>query len=113
MGGAFGRVPVAATAFPNRSAQYWTNAYATWEGTDLDPVATAWARGTHGALGPFAAEGEYVNFLGSEGPDADRTAAARRAYPAETLRRLVALKRRVDPDNVFRLNHNIPPDLEI
>lgn len=113
LGGAFGRVPAEATAFPNRSAQYWVNAYATWEGADLDATATSWARGVHAALRPYAAAGEYVNFLGSDGPASDAPAAALAAYGPETLRRLVALKRRLDPDNVFRLNHNIPPDLAV
>lgn len=113
MGGAFGRVAAGATAFPNRSARYWINAYATWDGAELDATATAWARGVHAALRPYAAAGEYVNFLGSDGAAADVRSAALQAYGPETLRRLVALKRRVDPDNRFRLNHNVPPDLEV
>ncbi|WP_311217097.1 BBE domain-containing protein [Arthrobacter sp. AB6] len=57
---------------------------------------------------PFAEHGEYVNFLGAEiglkEPD-----AARAAYGPEKFQRLVALKDRYDPHNIFRLNHNIPP----
>jgi FAD/FMN-containing dehydrogenase len=113
MEGAFGRVPVEATAFPNRSARYWINAYATWEGAELDGSAVAWARGVHAALQPFAAAGEYVNFLGADGSGADGRAAALQAYGPETLRRLVALKRRVDPENRFRRNHNVAPDLDV
>jgi FAD/FMN-containing dehydrogenase len=48
--------------------------------------------------------GAYVNFLGDEGPE-----AVRRAYPGPTWDRLVEVKRRYDPDNLFRLNQNIPP----
>jgi FAD/FMN-containing dehydrogenase len=113
MGGAFARVPADATAFPNRSASYWINAYATWDGRELDEQATGWARSLHQALRPYAATGEYVNFLGSEGTGTDVPGAALQAYGQATLRRLVALKRRVDPDNLFRLNHNIPPDLQV
>ena len=46
----------------------------------------------------------YVNFLGIEGE-----ARVRAAYPGATWDRLVAVKRRYDPDNLFRLNQNIPP----
>jgi FAD/FMN-containing dehydrogenase len=57
-----------------------------------------------------AAEGMYVNFMGLEAePAADLGESARAAYGDRKLARLTALKRRYDPDNVFRLNHNIPP----
>jgi FAD/FMN-containing dehydrogenase len=46
----------------------------------------------------------YVNFMGDEGAD-----AVRDAYPASSYARLRELKRRYDPHNVFRANHNIPP----
>ncbi len=46
----------------------------------------------------------YVNFLGDEGQ-----ARVREAYPGSTWDRLVAIKSRYDPTNLFRLNHNIPP----
>jgi FAD/FMN-containing dehydrogenase len=52
-------------------------------------------------------EGAYVNFLGEEGD-----AGVRAAYPAATFDRLAAIKRRYDPDNLFRLNQNIPPAAE-
>lgn len=108
MEGAFGRVPEGATAFPNRSARYWLNVYGFWRDPSEDERLTAFARKAYGLMRPFAEHGEYVNFLGAEaGPrDAD---AARSAYGPEKLRRLVALKDRYDPHNLFRLNHNIPP----
>jgi FAD/FMN-containing dehydrogenase len=46
-----------------------------------------------------------VNFLADEGPD-----RVRAAYPDETWDRLVEIKRRYDPTNLFRLNQNIAPD---
>ena len=49
-------------------------------------------------------DGAYVNFLGDDGP-----ARIRQAYPGPTWERLVAVKRRWDPTNLFRHNHNIPP----
>jgi hypothetical protein len=53
---------------------------------------------------PFSAGGVYVNFLGQEGSD-----RVREAYGVEKFERLVALKRKYDPSNVFRINQNIPP----
>jgi FAD/FMN-containing dehydrogenase len=61
-------------------------------------------------MAPHASGGQYVNFLGQEGAGADARAAALTAYGPEKLARLTALKRRYDPENTFRLNHNIPPD---
>ena len=49
-------------------------------------------------------QGAYVNFLGDEGE-----AGVRAAYPGATWDRLREIKRRYDPDNLFRLNQNIPP----
>lgn len=106
--GAFGRVPEEATAFPNRSARYWLNVYGFWHDPSEDDRLTAFARKAYALMQPFSEEGEYVNFLGAEpGPhDAD---AARRAYGQDKYQRLLALKDRYDPHNLFRLNHNIPP----
>src|SRR5690606_32289197 len=107
MGGAFGRVPEDATPFPNRSAGFWLNVYGFWSNAADDAARTAWVKGFHAAMAPHARAGEYVNFLGYDAEDA--TARAVRAYGTERFERLVALKRRFDPDNVFRFNHNIPP----
>jgi FAD/FMN-containing dehydrogenase len=51
--------------------------------------------------------GAYVGFLGDEG-----RARVRQAYPGSTWDRLAAIKRRYDPTNLFRRNHNIPPAIE-
>jgi FAD/FMN-containing dehydrogenase len=58
---------------------------------------------------PYASGGQYVNFLGQEGDRVDARTAALAVYGPAKLERLTALKRRYDPDNVFHLNHNIPP----
>lgn len=108
MGGEFGRVSEAATSFPNRSARFWLNVYGFWHDPAEDERLTAFARNAYAVMQPFAEHGEYVNFLGGElgrGP----AAATRRAYGPEKYQRLVALKDRYDPHNVFRLNHNITP----
>lgn len=106
--GAFGRVPEEATAFPNRSARYWLNVYGFWQNPSEDERLTAFARKAYELMSPFSEHGEYVNFLGAElgHHDAD---AARQAYGREKYQRLVALKNRCDPRNLFRHNHNIPP----
>jgi FAD/FMN-containing dehydrogenase len=109
LGGAVRRVPEDATAFPNRRSEYWVNFYAVWDSPEGDDAGRAWARDSYDALRPSAAAGEYVNFLGASPGDADASVAALSAYGAEKLNRLRALKRRWDPDNVFRLNHNIDP----
>ena len=108
LGGAFGRVPEGATAFPNRSARYWLNVYGFWRDPSEDERLTAFARRAYGLMQPFSEHGEYINFLGAElgHQDAD---AARHAYGPEKYRRLVAIKNRYDPQNVFRYNHNILP----
>jgi FAD/FMN-containing dehydrogenase len=114
MGGAFGRVPVDATAFPNRSAAFWVNAYAIWTDPADDTAGIGWARDVQAGLATFAGSGEYVNFLGAHDTDEDESrAAALRAYGPDQLARLARLKRQVDPQNVFRRNHNIPIDLDI
>jgi FAD/FMN-containing dehydrogenase len=110
MGGAFGRVSEDATAFTNRAAGFWLNIYAMWHNASEDDANRRWARDSWTAMQPHAAEGMYVNFVGLEGGSAaDIRDAARAAYGNQKLARLTALKDRYDPDNVFRLNHNIPP----
>jgi FAD/FMN-containing dehydrogenase len=106
--GAFARVPEDATAFPNRSARFWLNIYGFWQDPAQDERLSDFARRMHAALVPLAEQGEYVNFLGAErGADADQRARA--TYGDATWRRLVALKDRYDPDNLFRGNQNITP----
>lgn len=64
----------------------------------------AWTRAAVRALATHGMGGGYTNF------DTERTAAGARTFPAATHRRLVALKRTYDPDNVFHHNVNIDPD---
>jgi FAD/FMN-containing dehydrogenase len=107
MGGAFGRIPEDATAFPNRSALFWVNVYGFWPDAVDDAPLTAWVKRCSDGLQPFAMPGQYVNFLGLDEDDPRRKALA--TYGPVRLERLVALKSRYDPENVFRINHNIPP----
>ena len=109
MEGAFGRVPLDATPFPNRSARFWLNIYGFWSDAADDAARTAFVRGFAADMEPYASGGQYVNFLGQEGDRQDSRAAALAVYGPDKLARLTALKRRYDPDNIFRLNHNVPP----
>jgi FAD/FMN-containing dehydrogenase len=103
MGGAVARVPSDATAFPHRGARNLLWMVSCWR-PDEDPEPhLAWGRAIGEAMRPFASGGVYVNALGDE--PADRVRAA---YGANWPR-LVELKRRYDPENVFRLNANIDP----
>ena len=108
MGGAFGRVAEDATAFPNRSAQFWLNIYGFWSDASDDAARIRWVKGLSDAMEPFAMTGQYVNFLGHD--DGDPRAKALAAYGPAKLQRLIEIKQRYDPENVFRINHNIAPD---
>jgi len=103
MGGAVAKVAADATAFAHRTAAFVTNMIAQWERPEDDAENIAWAREHFTRLEPHA-RGAYVNFLGEEGD-----ARVRAAYGESTYRRLGSLKRRYDPENVFRLNQNIAP----
>ena len=107
MAGAYGRVAEDETAFPNRSAQYWLNVYGFWPDASDDEAMIAWVKGCSDAMSRYAIAGQYVNFLGRD--DIEPGQKALTAYGPEKLKRLMALKRRYDPENLFRINHNIPP----
>jgi FAD/FMN-containing dehydrogenase len=107
MGGAFGRVPEDATAYPSRAGEYLLNIYGFWSDAADDPARVAWVKRFSEAVRPHAVVGQYVNFLGADDDDAHRKALA--AYGADKLARLATVKRRYDPDNLFHINHNITP----
>lgn len=104
LGGAVGRVPAEDSAFGSRHAGHDINMFGAWEpDRDDRDRHVAWVRDFSDAMAPHAV-GKYVNFLSDEGSDSVRAAYGHR------WRRLVALKRRVDPLNLFRYNYNIDPD---
>jgi FAD/FMN-containing dehydrogenase len=103
LGGAICRVPAGATAYAQRDRVIFVGAASVFE----DPAERArWEAWTEAYLASLAPgpRNTYVNFLDEEGPE-----AVRNAYPGETWDRLRAVKRRYDPDNLFRLNQNIAP----
>jgi FAD/FMN-containing dehydrogenase len=101
--GALTRVEPTATAFPHRQAGYSCAILAQWTGPEQTDTCVSWARETFEALQPQMAERVYVNYL-----SADEDDRVRQAY-GPNHDRLVELKRRYDPANLFRLNHNIDP----
>jgi FAD/FMN-containing dehydrogenase len=104
LGGAMGRVPEDATAFSQRRATHDLLIAAVWNDPGDDNRQVGWARDLFTAMGPYTSDQAYVNYLGAG--EADRVRAA---YGAAKYARLVALKDRYDPHNLFRLNQNIPP----
>jgi FAD/FMN-containing dehydrogenase len=107
MGGAVGRVPADATAYPDRDVAHTMSIDAVWlpeEAGALRKSETAWARAFFDALEPHRA-GVYVNFLDSD----DHTGRVREAYGDDTYQRLADVKAKYDPDNVFHVNKNIEP----
>jgi FAD/FMN-containing dehydrogenase len=103
-GGAVARVAENATAYSYRAAQHNLNIVGAWEIADPEPERhIAWVRETWQAMQPFAT-GAYVNFMSDEPAE-----SVQAAYGPDKYERLVALKRRYDPENIFRHNQNIVP----
>jgi FAD/FMN-containing dehydrogenase len=103
IGGAASRVAPDATAVGPRQAGFELRMIANWRPGDPDADRhRGWVRQGWEQLGPHSS-GQYATFLSDEGPAGIRTAYGDR------LGRLIALKNKYDPSNVFRLNPNIPP----
>jgi FAD/FMN-containing dehydrogenase len=103
-GGAMARVPQAKTAFGERTSPYLLNVIARSDDGASFAAEAGWARDARAALASYGPDAMYVNFTGEAGED-----KVRASYPPATYAKLVALKTRYDPTNVFRLNQNIPP----
>jgi FAD/FMN-containing dehydrogenase len=102
--GAVTRIGVTDTAVPHRAEGWNLLIPSVW----LDPAASdenvAWTRETHRAFSPYLEERRWLNYLGDDQADE----AIRGAY-GPNYERLLELKRRYDPENVFHHNHNIDP----
>jgi hypothetical protein len=103
IGGRTTRVAPEAMAYSSRDANYVMNVHGRWESASEDERCIAWAREFFKKSKPFASSGAYINFLTQD--EADRIAFA---YGA-TYKRLVELKKKYDPTNLFRMNQNIRP----
>jgi FAD/FMN-containing dehydrogenase len=103
LGGAMARVPVDATAFAHRDKAFYVAADNAWDDEPHPEQHVAWTEAFWRAVAPHT-DGAYAGFLGDEGDD-----RVRAAYPPSTYARLATIKRRYDPDNLFRVNSNVPP----
>jgi FAD/FMN-containing dehydrogenase len=104
LGGAFARVPEDATALPHRDARWMYHALSLWPDPADDEVNRAWTYEFVAAMTPFARRATHPNHVGST-----RQNRVREFYGDDTYERLVAVKDRWDPDNVFCRNQNIQP----
>ena len=102
LGGAMARVPVEATAFAHRASRIMVNVAALYEKLEDRPRYEGWVQGFADDIRQND-QGAYVGFL-EDGPE-----RVRAAYPGATWDRLAAIKAQYDPQNLFRMNQNIPP----
>jgi FAD/FMN-containing dehydrogenase len=92
-----------ATAYAHRATEFVMNVHGRWQSAKDDERVIAWCRKYFDAAAPFASAGAYVNFLTE-----DETDRVRNAY-GSNYERLAQVKRKYDPDNLFRVNMNIRP----
>jgi berberine-like enzyme len=103
LSGAPNRVSNNATAYQHREVKYIINVHSRWETPEEDNRCILWARDFFKASLPFASGGAYVNFMTEE--EGERIASV---YGGN-YGRLVEIKKKYDPQNVFHHNQNIAP----
>ena len=103
LGGAMGEVGPTATAYAGRDANYVMNVHGRWQAAADDERCRSWARRLYADAAPFSTGGGYVNFFTE-----DEGARVNQAYGVN-YERLRAIKQRLDPDNLFRVNLNVAP----
>ncbi|MDW5562617.1 MAG: FAD-binding oxidoreductase [Methanomassiliicoccus sp.] len=97
------RVPEDATAFPNRGFPFNLHIIGAWTDPRDDMGGIAWSRELYERMRPHFSDRSYVNF-----DDLRESARVVSAY-GSNYQRLVDIKTRYDPDNMFRSNQNIKP----
>ena len=102
LGGALARQPEHPDAVSHRDAAFTLFLAGTGDATAVRKAEAEVIR----RLAPWSTGGMYLNFMAEDDASPD---AVRRAFRPDVYQRLRRLKRRVDPGNLFRLNHNIPP----
>lgn len=103
LGGAINKIKEDATAFPQRSASYVLGIWSGWIEPHDDEKIINWNRELHAKMKPYASDGVYSNYL-----DHDDVNQVNSAF-GTNYKRLQEVKRKYDPDNFFRINHNIVP----
>ena len=106
LGGALGGVRTALSPLAHSTARFSMNAIGVTPTPEAVPAVRGYLGRVAAAMRPHATGATYLNFLDLDGATPERVRAA---YSADDWARLVALKGRLDPDNVFRFNRNIPP----
>jgi FAD/FMN-containing dehydrogenase len=104
LGGAYARVDEDATALSHRDAGWAYHALSAWPDPADTEVNRAWTESFAAALAPYGHGAAHPNYESVDAGD-----RVRRFYGARTFERLVAVKERWDPQNVFALNQNIRP----
>jgi hypothetical protein len=102
-GGAATREPEGGTCYPHRQLQFDLVIISNWPDKTDDEKNITWTRNIWDAMQPFLSNKVYVNALGVEGAE-----RVKEAY-GENYQRMVDLKRKYDPNNLFRMNQNINP----
>ena len=105
LGGAETRVDDSATPLPRPDAPFAFHGLGLWTDPAQDEAVEAWARGLGEAMSPWTLDLALPNFVAEDEP----RARLRASYGEANYARLVQAKDRWDPENVFRLNQNIPP----
>jgi len=103
LGGKAAKVSPDAMAYGNRDANFILNVHSRWDKAKDDTKCISWARDFFDASAPYATGSVYINFVTQD--ETDRIAAA---Y-GKNYKKLVRIKNKYDPNNLFRVNHNIKP----
>jgi FAD/FMN-containing dehydrogenase len=107
LGGQTNRLAPDATAYPHRDVLFAMNVHTRWTDPKDDKKCITWAREYFAASAPYAAGSVYINFLTQD--EGERIAEA---Y-GKNFDRLVQVKNKYDPGNLFRQNQNIKPTVSV
>jgi len=107
LGGALTRTDSSTMALNMPKAKWFFFCLPMWWGPELTENEKTWARSFMETMRPWAAGKAPPNFIGAD----ESSARLRASYGDEKFERLVALKDKYDPDNVFALNQNVPPSV--
>jgi len=100
------QVPKEAMAFEHRDANFEMSIIAHWTDSQQDQANMRWAREVWTAAQPFVSDAVYSNHMTADEPQK----RIESAYGAEKYKKLARLKKKYDPENFFKLNHNITPE---